>query len=122
MAGAEEMRLDELIGGDGQGSHDVEVRAEVVEGAIGVAEDFDVNGSLADVLAVGFDLRSRRRSFNEDVVSHGAVRTVFSAWRNGGSAACKYYRHGSTRGDGKFPSHENNLPEKGVSSTQEFKG
>lgn len=105
MAGAEQARLRELICGDWQRAHDVEIRTEVVKGPVWVAKDFDVHRRLADVLSIRFDAGAGRRGIYQHNVGHGVVGTAFSAWRNGGPTSCKYDHRGQARGGNPLGTH-----------------
>src|SRR4051812_39578162 len=49
LAGAKQPRLDKLICGDRQRLHDVIKRSKIVKSAVGVAEDFNVQGCFAHI-------------------------------------------------------------------------
>ena len=105
VARAEEARLDKLIGADRQRAHDIKIRAEVVERTVWVTKDFDVYGSRAAILAVGFDVGAGRGGIDENIIGHGVVRTTFSAWRDGCSTSCKYDDRGQARGGNPLGNH-----------------
>ncbi len=48
-----------------------------MKGAVRVAKDFDMHGSLPHILTVGFNARARGRGINQDIVSHGVMRSTF---------------------------------------------
>ena len=51
--------------------------------SIRVAENLQPQGGLTNNRAIGFDLRSRFRSLNQNFVSHGPIWAGFRAWRKG---------------------------------------
>src|SRR5690348_3775432 len=78
---AKDSRLDVLIGGYRQGSHNVVKGAEVMKRSIFVAKDLQVQGSIPDNLAVGLDPRARGKGLDHHIISNRAVRTTLCPGR-----------------------------------------
>ena len=57
-----------------------------MKGTVRVAEDFERDGSLADVLAVGLDRGARLGGLDQHVVGHGAVGPALGARGNARTA------------------------------------
>ena len=89
VARAKNSYLIKLIGDERQGADDVFVRPKIVECAIAISKDLQIQGSTADGFAIDFDFGPWLSSLHRNVISHGAGRTAFDARRQWSFAARK---------------------------------
>ena len=68
-----------------------------------------MQGRFADYLAIGFDLRARRRSLNQDIVGDSAVRAALRTRRHR-LATCNAQESGQPEANCPLPSHNINCP------------
>ncbi len=81
VSSAKVTHLWKLVGRDGRRADHEIGRSEIVERPIGISEHFDVHRRVSDILAVDIDPSSRSRGIDQDVVSHGVVRSRLRPWR-----------------------------------------
>jgi hypothetical protein len=76
-----------LVRGKGRSLNDIIIVAEIVEGSVAVAKNFEMDGCVANVFSIGFNSCPGFGGFDQDVISDGPVRAPFNAWRNGLAAS-----------------------------------
>src|SRR5437660_3241198 len=81
-AGAEDGRLNELVGVSRECSNDVIIRTEIMESAIRVTKNLQGQRYCPDMLAIGFNLHVWLIGLNFDQVRHSAIRSPLRARRD----------------------------------------